>query len=131
MKIRFCDVVALYLSYCYFSHESTMVAYKRLLTYEKMLLENLEGVANIDRVCENPNRNSFFSIVSKENGSIYAVLNTNDHVETDMYNHLNEIPIELYIASQMEDTLDFVGVTIQDGEFIPLKRKIALEKTTH
>lgn len=121
LKIRFCDVVALFLSYRYFSHESTIVSYRELLDYEEILCKNLEGVTSIARVKENPNRISFFSIVSTKSGSLYAILQANSHTEEDLYAHLNEIPIELFIASQMENALAFVGITIQDGEFLSLQ----------
>ncbi len=123
MKIHFCDAVALFLSYRYFSHESTTVPYREILGYEKILLNNLKGVAHVARMEENPYRYSFFSLASKENGTLYAILNVNSHTEEDLYAHLNEIPIELFIASQMQNALEFVGITIQDGEFLSLQSK--------
>ena len=54
----------------------------------------------------------------------------NNHVLEDMYSHIEEIPIEVIIASQMENALASIGLQLKNREIksntteeIQLKRK--------
>ena len=53
----------------------------------------------------------------------------NNHVLEDMYSHIEEIPIEVIIASQMENALASIGLQLKNGkiksntEAMQLKRK--------
>ncbi len=113
-KVYFKDIVALYLFYCYIGKKNVVIPYNQLIDYEKIIKKNLEGIAEIERkpIIEN---NLFFSLVSKKDRHLYVVIKPDANAIEDMYKHLSSLPIELFIASQMKNALDFVGIKLFDS----------------
>ena len=129
-KTRLNDVAALLLFYNYISQKECDVAYPILLKYQKIIEENLIGIETIAYTRIDDLHYQFFSFVSKEQGKWYVVMKKNNHVLEDMYSHIEEIPIEVIIASQMENALASIGLQLKNREIksntteeIQLKRK--------
>ena len=117
-KTRFSDVVALLLFYNYITQQEKEVPFSFLFHYQKIIEENLSGVEAMTTTRVEAFPYQFFSFVSKEQGKWYAIRKKNKHGIEDMYKHIEQIPIEVIIASQMENALFSIGLQLLDGELL-------------
>jgi len=128
-KTRLNDIAALLLFYNYVNQKDCAIPYPVLLNYQEIVEENLTGIDTIPYTRIDILHYQFFSFVSREQGKWYVVMKKNNHVLEDMYSHIEEIPIEVIIASQMENALASIGLQLKNGkiksntEAMQLKRK--------
>ena len=124
-KTRLNDIAALLLFYNYVNQKECDIPYPVLLNYQEIVEENLTGIDTIPYTRIDILHYQFFSFVSREQGKWYVVMKKNNHVLEDMYSHIEEIPIEVIIASQMENALASIGLQLKNGK---IKIRVLFER---
>lgn len=126
VRTKFEDIASMALIYIHQSTGSQMISYDTVVEFEKVINENLDTM-NKDLSCPlfYDEESKLYFCATDENGKVYLVIDPRADLERCRSYHIGCLPIEVIIASQMENALDVIGIQLIDGMMRKKKKEVS------
>lgn len=103
--------------------EDMLISRDTLKEYHRVIEENLKVVdSKIGHIRSSDFPESIYFNSLDENGKLYSILKPDIDTEKAMYDYYS-LPLPLIIASQEENALDVLGLTLVDGKIVKKERE--------
>ena len=105
------DIVAMALFYRKEYASTDMLSYDKILNFDKVInnnLDEMEATCGIGIRCENTS--NLYFVITGEDGQSCAVINPNVELKMAWKYHVGCLPIDVLIASQMDNALKEIGL---------------------
>ncbi len=105
------DIAAMALFYRKEYASTDMLSYDKILNFDKVINNNLDemgATCGIGMRCENAS--NLYFILTAEDGKTCAVINPNADLKMAWKYHIAYLPIDVLIASQMDNALKEIGL---------------------
>ena len=113
------DIAAMALLYRKKYAYTDMISYDKILSFDKVInnnLDDMESTCGISIRSESDSK--LYYILSGENRESYAVINPNADLKTAWEYHIGCLPIDILIASEMDNALKEIGLIIVNDKTI-------------
>lgn len=111
------DIIAMALLYRKEYVGTDMISYDKAVKFNSVINNNLDNMnANCGIGIRYEEQSRLYFIMQDENGRRLAVINPNADLKKAWEYHIGCLPIEVCIASQMDNALREIGLIIVDGK---------------
>lgn len=112
------DIVAMALLYRYESNGSMMLSYDKIEKFDKIINENLDDMNSSCGIgIRHEEDSELYFTSTDESGKLYAIIKPGSDIKRLWEYHVGCLPLDVIIASQMQNALDVIGLKLKNNKF--------------
>lgn len=121
-RTKFEDIASMALIYTNRVIGNRIISYDKVREFDEIINNNLDDMGseiNPSLFYEEESRLYFHA--TDENGKVYLVMDPNADIKAAQDYHIGCLPIDVVVASQMENALAVIGLQLNDGVLVKKK----------
>jgi len=124
IRTKFEDIASMALIYTNRALGNKMISYSKVEEFNKVINDNLDVMSSeVDsRLCYEEESRLYFH-ATDESGKVYLVIDPNSDLKEATSYHIGCLPLDIVIASQMDNALEVIGLELVDGQLVKRKEK--------
>lgn len=128
VRTKFEDIASMALIYTNRALGNKMISYDKVVEFENIINNNLDEMNSpINPSLFYEEESKLYFHATDENGKVYLVIDPRADLKIAGNYHVGCLPLDIVIASQMENALDVLGIELIDGKLV-MKNKIDKSK---
>ena len=118
-RTKFEDVASMALIYTNRAFGNKMISYDKVEEFDKVINENLDNMnSEINPSLFYDEESKLYFHATDENGKLYLVIDPRADLKLAQSYHIGCLPIDVIVASQMENALSIIGLQLVDGTLV-------------
>ena len=121
-RTKFEDIASMALIYTNRATGNKMISYDKVEKFDKTINENLDNMnSKINPSLFYDEESKLYFHATDENGKLYLVIDPSADIKVAQDYHIGCLPIDIVVASQMENALNIIGLQLVDGVLVKKK----------
>lgn len=121
-RTKFEDIASMALIYTNRATGNKMISYDKVEKFDKIINENLDNMnSKINPSLFYDEESKLYFHANDENGKLYLVIDPSVDIKVAQDYHIGCLPIDIVVASQMENALNIIGLQLVDGVLVKKK----------
>ncbi len=123
-RTKFEDIASMALIYTNRALGNKMISYDKTVEFDKVINENLDIMnSEIEILLFYNEESRIYFHATDETGKVYLVIDPNADLKKAEQYHIGCLPLDIVIASQMDNALETLGLELKDGQLIKRRNK--------
>jgi len=124
VRTKFEDIASMALIYTNRALGNKMISYDKVEEFDRVINENLDLMnSEIDPLLFYNEESRLYFHATDETGKIYLVIDCNTDLKEAEHYHIGCLPLDIVLASQMDNALEVIGLELVDGKLVKRKDK--------
>ena len=115
-RTKFEDIASMALLYTNRVTDNKIISYDKVMVFDRVINENLDAMGSeINPFLSYEEESRLFFTTTDETGKVYLVINPDADLKAAQSYHIGCLPLDVILASQMENALNVIGLQLVDG----------------
>lgn len=124
LRTKFEDIASMALIYTNRALGNKMISYDKVEEFNRVINENLDLMnSEIDPLLFYDEESRLYFHATDETGKVYLAIDPSADLKEAEHYHIGCLPLDIVIASQMDNALEVIGIELVDGQLVKRKEK--------